>query len=59
MTEKPASKKRNRNFRMEESLYGPALEKARSEGVSLSDVVRRLLSQWLSQDSAKAGQEQS
>jgi hypothetical protein len=59
MTENPAksaNRTPNRNFRIEDGLYRAAVKKARSEGRTLSDVVRWLLSQYVSQELSQAGQ---
>ena len=34
-------------FRIPDDIYGPALEKAKEEGVSLSDVVRDALIEYI------------
>ncbi|MDR7113926.1 putative CopG family antitoxin [Microbacterium trichothecenolyticum] len=36
-----------RNFRISDDVYLPALEKAKSEGVSLSDIVRDALIEYV------------
>jgi predicted CopG family antitoxin len=44
----------HRTFRISDELYAAAQAKAKAEGTSVSDVIRRLLEQWVQDESKRS-----